>query len=222
MTRWHLHSLNARNALTLLLPALRATGNRAVALAGAAAVLPPFDLVVRAGAQGSAPMARATAPGVIDLILDPARWDEGRVLRLLLPALMQMMRLDGPGPAVTLGETLVERGLAGHFVVQVLGDLPGADVPPAPAHGLAGRALRDWGARDFDPGLWFDGTGDLPPRAGQDLAFALISRHFARHPDATAGSLAREGAETFRATLRAMTVGDGMKPAGRTPTERPG
>ena len=219
MSRWHLHSLNARDALTLLLPALRATGNRAVALAGAAALVAPFDLVVRAGGPGAAMQARATAPGVIDLILDPARWDEARALRLLLRAMVQMMRLDGPGAGRTLGETLVERGLAGHFVVQVLGVPAEADEARTPARGIAGRALRDWAARDFDPDLWFAGGGDLPPGTGQGLAFALISRHLARHPGTSAGGLARESAESFRATLRAMAVEDGIKPEVR-PTER--
>lgn len=219
MSRWHLHSLNARNALTLLLPELRATGNRAVALAGAVAVVPPFDLVVRAGGPGAAVQARATAPGVIDLILDPARWDGDRVLRLLLRAMAQMMRLDGPGAGRALGETLVAQGLAGHFVVQVLDDPPQPEEAQPPARGIAGRALRDWAARDFDPELWFAGTGDLPPGTGQGLAFELISRHLARHPGATAGNLAREPAESFRATLRAMAVEDGIKPEAR-PTER--
>ena len=220
MSRWHLHCLNARDALTLLLPALRAMGNRAVALAGAAAAVPPFDLVVRAGGPGAAMQARATAPGVIDLILDPARWDEGQALRLLLAAMVQMMRLDGPGAGRTLGETLVERGLAGHFVVQVLGGAPEAEAAQPPERGLAGRALRDWAARDFDAGLWFAGAGDLPEGAGQGLAFALISRHLARHPGTTPGGLAREPAESFRAALRAMAVEDGIKP-GPAPKERP-
>lgn len=227
MSRWHLHSLNARNRLTRLLPELRGAGNRAVALAGALAEVPAFDLVVRAGGPGAAMTARATAPGVIDLILDPIRWDEARFLRLLVRAMHQVMRLDGPeagaravpGQAGSLGEVLVGLGLAGHFVVAVLGGAPEPAEQLAPDHGLAGRALREWAKPDFDPGLWFNGQGDLPEGAGQGLAFALVSRHLARNPEATPGSLAREPAESFRMTLRAMAVEDGLNPEARH-TER--
>lgn len=219
MSRWHLHSLNARNALTLLLPDLRATGNRAVALAGAQGVVPAFDLVVRAGGPGAAPLARATAPGVIDLIFDPARWDEGTVLRLLLRAMHQMMRLDGPGEGRTFGEILVARGLASHFVVQVLGAEPEPEEARSPAKGVAARALRDWAARDFDHGLWFAGSGDLPPGTGQGLAFTLVSRHLSRHQGMSAATLALEAAETFRATLRALAVEAGIHQDGK-PSER--
>lgn len=219
MSRWHLHSLNARNSLTLLLPVLRAAGNRAVALAGAVVAVPPFDLVVRAGGPGAAMAAQATGPGVIDVILDPARWDEDRFLRLLLRAMHRVMREDGPGQGTSLGETLAGLGLAGHFVVQVLGGPPEPEEALAPDHGLAGRALREWGRGDFDTGLWFNGSGDLPAGAGQGLAFALVSRHLARHPGITPASLAREPAESLRATLRAMAVEDGRRPEGRI-TER--
>jgi len=225
MSRWHLHSLNARNRLTRLLPELRGAGNRAVALAGALTEVPAFDLVVRAGGPGSAMTARATAPGVIDLILDPARWDEERFLRLLVRAMHQVMRLDGPGAGAapgqtgSLGETLVGLGLAGHFVVAALGGEPEPAERLTPDHGLAGRALREWGKADFDAGLWFDGKGDLPAGAGQGIAFALVSRHLARNPEATPGSLAREPAESFRMTLRAMAVEDGLNPEARH-TER--
>ncbi len=219
MSRWHLHSLNARNSLTRLLPELRAAGNRAVELAGAVAGMPAFDLVVRAGGPGAMMTARATAPGVIDLILDPARWDEDRFLRLLVRAMHQMMRLDAAGQGGSLGETLAGLGLAGHFVVQVLGGAPEAEEALIPDHGLAGRALREWGKVDFDRGLWFEGSGDLPAGAAQGLAFALVSRHIARNPSATPASLAREPAESLRATLRAMAVEDGRRPEGRI-TER--
>lgn len=219
MSRWHLHSLNARNRLTGLLPELRAAGNRAVALAGAVADVPAFDLVVRAGGPGAAMTARATAPGVIDLILDPARWDEDRFLRLLVRAICQVMRLDGPGPGTSLGETLAELGLAGHFVVAVLGGEPDPAEQLAPDHGLAGRALREWAKVDFDHGLWFEGRGDLPAGAGQGLAFALVSRHLARDPAATPGTLARAPAESLRMALRAMAVEDGLNPDARI-TER--
>lgn len=219
MSLWHLHSLNARNRLTRLLPDLRASGNHAVALAGAAVDLPAFDLVVRAGGPGAAMTARATAPGVIDLILDPARWDEARFLRLLVRAMLMMMRLDGPGAGETLGETLTEQGLAGHFVVEILGGEPEPEERLAPDHGLAGRALREWGKTDFDCGTWFGGQGDLPAGAAQGLAFAMVSRHLTRNEGATPARLAREPAESLRMTLRAMAVEDGLNPEGRL-TER--
>lgn len=221
MSRWHLHSLNARDRLTRWLPELRAGGNRAVALAAAVTEVPAFDLVVRAGGPGAAMTARATAPGVIDLILDPARWDGDRFLRVLLRAMHQLMRLDAAGaaPGASLGEVLAGQGLAGHFVVQVLGGDPEPEEALAPDHGLAGRALRDWARADYDAGLWFDGGGDLPAGAGRGLAFALVSRHLARHPGTTPAGLARAPAEDLRATLRAMAVEDGRNPQARL-TER--
>lgn len=220
MSRWHLHTLNARNALTRLLSAIRAAGNEAVDRASAIAPLPPFDLVVR-GLETYGPSrkvidAATPAPGLIEISFDPRHWDRDRFLQTLLREIHHVMRWEGPGPGTALGEVLVSRGLADHFIVQVLGTEAAKSASITLDHGLAGRALREWGNQDFDETLWFKGGGDLPAGAGQALARALIEQHIQRNIGTNAANLAVESAEALRVTLRAMAVSDEMRPKSRT------
>lgn len=216
MSRWHLHFLNARNNLTRLMPEIRQAGNQATAKAGFHCAVPPFDLVVQGVEGGGIPDwgvgGFAPGKGLIEITLDPARWNEGYFIRTLLHELHHVMRWDGPGYGSSLGEALVSEGLAGHFVVEVMGGKPDPWDAVAPDRGLAGRALREWDNADYDHGLWFAGKGDLPRWAAYGMGHALVGQHLKRHPSATAAGLAAEPAEVLRVTMRAMTVNDELVP----------
>ena len=116
MTVWNIHLLNARNDLTRIMPQLRATLRDAVARTQGHADLPRFDLIVRAGGDvipewgigGHAP-----APGLIQISLNPDRFDSGLMLRTLVHEFHHLIRWDGPGYGKSLGEALVSEGLAG-------------------------------------------------------------------------------------------------------------
>lgn len=67
MTIFNLHYLNARNALTGVMPETRAAAREAVAAVGALVDLPRFDLVIRVGdevMQGWAVGGYAPGPGI--------------------------------------------------------------------------------------------------------------------------------------------------------------
>lgn len=219
MSRWHLHFLNARNNLTRLMPEIRQAGNQAMAKAGLHCAVPPFDLVVQAVDGGGIPDwgvgGYAPGRGLIEITVDPARWNEEFFTRTLLHELHHVMRWDGPGYGETLGEVLVSEGLAGHFVVQVLGGKPDPWDRVTPVRGLAGRALREWDNAKYDHGLWFAGKGDLPRWTAYGMGHALVAQHLARHSSATAAALAAEPSETLRVTMRAMTVNDELVPQGK-------
>ena len=127
MSIYNIHFLNARNALTGMMPEARAAAREAVTAASEHADLPPFDLVIRAGDEvmtGWGIGGCAPAPGQIQITLDPARYAPEPFIRTLVHELHHLIRWDGPGYGKTLGEALVSEGLAGHFVLQVLGGKP--------------------------------------------------------------------------------------------------
>lgn len=207
MTVWNIHLLNARHDLTLVLSELRATAREAVALASAHAELPRFDLVIRAGTEvipewgiaGCAP-----APGIVEITLNPDRFQPALMLRTLIHELHHAIRWDGPGYGRSLGDALVSEGLAGHFVLQVLGGKPDPWDATTAVPGLARRAMNEWARLDYDHPRWFLGKGDIRKWAGYGLGHRLVAEHLAEDPQQDPVTLAWAKSEGFRPTLRRL------------------
>lgn len=207
MPYWQVHFLNARHALTGVMPEIRAAVAEAVALVSAHAELPDFDVVVRAeeGIPDWGVLAHSPAPGVIELVLTPSRFDAALVVRRMVRALFLIIRGDCPGYGRSLGAALVSEGLAGHFVQAVLGGKPDPwDATPLTA-GLAKRAMTEWAWLDYDHALWFEGRGNIRKWAGYGLAHRLVAEHLARTEGADVLALAAVTAETLRPAMRRLS-----------------
>lgn len=217
MTIWNIHFLNARHDLTRVLSEVRAAARDAVAKASAHVELPAFDLVVRAQAEGIPAdwgMRAATpAPGVIELALNPARLDHGLILRALMREFHHLIRWDGPGQSRSLGEALVSEGLAGHFVLQVLGGKPDPWDAAVPSSGLGRRAIKEWARLDYNHAEWFLGTGELRKWSGYGFGHKLLAEFMARNPGADPVTLAHRKADDFRAIARQIAEGEGSDSA---------
>ena len=210
MSQWHLHALDARGDLGPHLDALRIVSTEAVTLAQGVAALPRFDLVVHGRAGGGVPEwgvgGLAPRPGLIEITVDPERWRPEGLRRTLIHELHHLLRWDGPGYGRTLGQSLVSEGLAGHFVLQVLGGRPDPWDRVIPAPGLAGQALREWDVARYDHARWFFGGGGLVRWAGYGLGHRLVGHHLSRHAGATAAGLAGADARRFRPDLTVLAA----------------
>ena len=112
MSIYNIHFLNARNALTGVMPETRAAAREAVAAAEDHTPLPRFDLVIRTGDEvmtGWGIGGCAPAPGQIQITLDPARFAPEPFIRTLVHELHHLIRWDGPGYGKSLGEALVSK-----------------------------------------------------------------------------------------------------------------
>ncbi|MBU3031435.1 DUF2268 domain-containing putative Zn-dependent protease [Paracoccus marinaquae] len=189
------------------MPEIRAAAREAVARVSDHADLPPFDLVAKAGPEVIAEWglgARSPSPGLIEVTLRPDRLDPALLVRILVREMHHLIRWDGPGYGRSLGEALVSEGLAGHFVLQVLGGRPDPWDAMRPAAGLARQAMNEWARLDYDHARWFHGKGDIRKWAGYGLGHLLVVEHLAQNQGEMATSLAGARAEAFRPTLRRL------------------
>lgn len=212
MTVWQIHFLNSRKALNSVMPEARDAAREAVALVEEHADLPRFDLVIRAGedvVQGWAVGGYAPGPGHIQITLEPARFAPEYFIRTLVHELHHLIRWDGPGYGKSLGEALVSEGLAGHFVLQVLGGTPDPWDAVNPSDGLARRALDEWSRRDYDHAEWFFGKGSIRRWSGYGLGHRMVAEYLAQSPQETPVTLADAPADRFRAALRKLANSDG-------------
>lgn len=213
MTLWNIHLLNARHTLTPVLSEVRQASRTAVARASDHTDLPDFDLVVRAQGDRSADGAiqgHCPAPGVVEIAVTPDRFDPTAFARVLVRQMAHLVRREGPGYGRSLGEVLVSEGLAGHFVLQVLGGPADAVDTVRPAQGVMRQAMNEWARRDHDHSRWFAGKGDLRRGTGTSLGHRLVAEHMAATSGDTAASLATAPAEPFRQVLRRIAAADGM------------
>lgn len=101
----------------------------------------------------------------------------GAFTRQALHEVNHCLRMAGPGYGRTLGEAMVSEGLAGHFVIHLLGTAPepweGGLDPETRRSLMPSRTELD--APGYDHGAWFFGTGDLPRWLGYRLGFALVA-----------------------------------------------
>lgn len=214
MTIWHMHFLNARNALTGVMAEIRATAREAVALTGEHIDLPRFDMVIRAsdrpvpdgGILGSAP-----SPGVIELTLTPDRLSQDALRRIMVRQLFHLLRWDNPRRGESLGDVLVSEGLAGHFVMEVLGGSPDQWDTTRPGSGSLRQAANLWARRDFDHAEWFAGRGKMRKWTGYGLGHRLVAEHLAHAAEETASSLAWTPADVFRPALRRLMAIEGVE-----------
>ncbi|TJZ92307.1 hypothetical protein FA743_08650 [Paracoccus gahaiensis] len=214
MTIWHLHLLNARNALTWVMPEIRATARAAVALAEGHVDLPRFDLIVRAAGQplpDSGMAGRVTGPGVIEVTLTPGRFQPDALRRLLLREMVHLLRTDRPGGIPSLGEAVVSEGLAGQFAQAVLGGEADARDAMRPAQGSLRQAANLWARRDYDHDEWFSGRGRMRRGTGQGIGHRLIAEHLAHAPGEDVMSLLLASADSFRPALRRLLATEGIE-----------
>jgi uncharacterized protein YjaZ len=215
MTIWNLHLLNARHALTRQMAEIRTSARQAVALAGEHANVPDFDLVVRAQHDGGAVdwgvAGHVPAPGVIDVTLHPDRFEEDLLVRVLVRQMHRLLRHEGRLPPPSLGEALVGEGLAGHFVVQVLGGTPDPWDAARPGAGTLRQAANLWARHEVDLAEWFQGRGRIRKWTGYGIGHRLIAEHLAQNPDADAAMLACEPADSFRPALRRLLAAEGIE-----------
>lgn len=223
MTVWSLHFLNARHQLTPIMSEARAAAHEAVALGSAHVDLPRFDLVLRAGSEvvpewgigGEAP-----APGVIEITVNTARlFDPALLIRSIVHQMHHLIRWAGPGYGKSLGEGLVSEGLAGHFVLQVLGGKPDPWDATAPSAGAARRAMSEWSRLGYDHGEWFLGKGKIRKWSGHGLGHRLIAEHLAQNPEEDAITLASRRADAFREAMRRLAKADGEPADEEQPAE---
>ncbi len=214
MTIWQLHMLNARSALTPVMAEIRAHAREMVAMAEAHLDLPRFDLVVRAGdavipewgIAGYSP-----APGIIEIGLDPARVAPEHFCRTLIHELHHLTRWDGPGYGRSLGDALVSEGLAGHFVLQVLGGPADPWDQTRPGLGTLKQAAGLWARRDYDHGEWFMGRGRMRKWTGYGIGHRLVAEHLAQAEGQDAASLVWQPADDFRTALRRLMAAEGIE-----------
>ncbi|WP_166461797.1 DUF2268 domain-containing putative Zn-dependent protease [Paracoccus alkanivorans] len=208
--------LNARHGLTRILPEIRQAVREAVRQASVHADLPDFDIVVKADPAGCIPGlsvgGSAPAPGLIEISLDPGRFAAPALVRILVHELHHLIRWDGPGYGKSLGEALVSEGLAGHFVLQVLGGKPDRWDATTPAQGSARAAMNKWSRRDYDHARWFFGSGDLRRWTGYGLGHRLIAEHLSHHPEENAVTLACVQAEALRPVMRRLAGAEAATP----------
>ncbi|MBC9246087.1 peptidase [Paracoccus sp. 11-3] len=194
---------------------VRAATRDAVAKVSERADLPRFDLVVRAGSDvipdwGVA--GHTPAAGVVYLTVNPDRFDAALTVRTLVRQMHHLIRWDGPGYGKSLGEALVSEGLAGHFVLQVLGGKPDPWDVTTLATGLARKAMNEWARPDYDHARWFQGKGDIRKWAGYGLGHKLVAEHLAQNTGADAVTLATTRVDAFRPTMRKLVNEDGPAP----------
>ncbi len=210
---WTVHYLNARGALDASLPridrALRALEDRIRAV-----VAPPkLDIVVQPAPGRGLPMlgfvGHTPRPGAVFLSVDPDHPRLPQTLglpleRALTHEIHHALRFDGVGYGDTLGQAMVSEGLAGLFVYELF------DSDPEPwevalSEGqlarLAGLALTEWAAPDYNHGRWFFGTGDLPQWTGYSLGYAMARLWAMGTPGASAARAARTPADALLAML---------------------
>ncbi len=216
MTTCHIHLLNARHDLTPVLSEIRQASRDAVARASVHADLPDFDLVLRAQSDRSADGAvqgHCPAPGVVEIAVNPVRFAPDAFGRALVRQLAHLIRWNGPGYGRSLGEALVSEGLAGHFVLQVLGGQPDGTDTVRPAQGAMRQAMNEWARQDYDHGRWFGGKGDLRRGTGNSLGHRMVAEHLAHHPNDNAALLALAPADPFRQALRRLAAAEGQAEA---------
>lgn len=209
----NLHFLNARLDLTLIMSEIRAALREAVAIASEHADLPDFDIIIRAGEKvvtGWGVAGHSRAPGEVRLTVDPPRFDPDALQRTLIHDIHHVIRWDGPGYGNSLGEALVSEGLAGHFVLKVLGGKPDPWDAVTPAAGLTRRAMNEWSQLGYDHDAWFlGGSRTIRRWTGHGLGYRLLAAYLDRNPEEDAVSLAAMPADHFRATMRMLAKSDG-------------
>ncbi|ABD54056.1 DUF2268 domain-containing putative Zn-dependent protease [Jannaschia sp. CCS1] len=168
-----------------------------------------LDLTVRATERAMPPAlaisGSAFGPGRIDLGVDDRQALSedalfGAVLRAVYHEFHHVLRWDGPGYGVRLGDALVSEGLAQVFVHEVM-TCPREPWEQALDEATATALLREARAAfkspDYDHAEWFFGTGQIPEWAGYTLGKTIVTRYLEQTPGTTALACAHVPAEAF-------------------------
>jgi uncharacterized protein YjaZ len=212
MSSMELHFLDARGAFTeirtWLQDSLTETHEKAVALMP----LRPLDVVVQTGKRvipEKGHVGYAPKPGVVFVTVDPDNSAlhanvDGSLERMFAHELHHAARWDGPGYGSTLGEALVSEGLAGHFVLELVGGPPEPweRLPDGEVRSHMTHAVQEWDRTDYNHEAWFFGRRDLPRWLGYSLGFRLVERFLSEHPRSRASNLVGVEAQDFRSALR--------------------
>ncbi|NTA59833.1 DUF2268 domain-containing protein [Agrobacterium tumefaciens] len=211
MAFMRLHFLDARGCLTeiheWLAHCLTETHMKAAELLP----LQPLDVIVQPGNNvipEKGHLGYAPGPAVVFITIDthnPALKAnvDASLERMFAHELHHAARWDGPGYGSSLGEALVSEGLAGHFVLELLGGTPELweQIPQDLIRIHAALAANEWDRTDYNHEAWFYGTGDLPRWLGYSLGFRLVERFLSDRPESRASRLADAHAMDFWSTL---------------------
>lgn len=214
MTIWHIHLLNARNALTTIMAETRATAREAVALAEGHFDLPRFDLVVRAsevpipdGGFWPAVAAGGDRPDPVARPRDRRRPAPRAAARIAPCRAMGWARLWP-----VLGRGSGQRGVGRAFRAAGHGAGP---VDPRDAARPAGGSLRQaaniWSRHDFSFDEWFLGRGKIRKGTGWAIAHRLIAQHLSEEGPADPATLLATRADAFRPALRRLMAAEGVE-----------
>ena len=214
MTIWHIHMLNARNALTPIMAEARAAARRAVALAETHFDLPRFDLVLRAADRPIADgglLARPPERGVIDITLSPDRVTAPVLNRALMRELHHVARHEGAGYGRSLGEVLVSEGLAAHFAARVLALPPDPREAARPAGGSLKQVSNLWSRHDFGFEEWFLGRGRIRKGTGYAIGHRLVGQWLGDEGPADPAAMLALRADALRPALRRLMAAEGVE-----------
>ncbi|MCM5557117.1 DUF2268 domain-containing putative Zn-dependent protease [Pleomorphomonas sp. JP5] len=200
MDNWSVHWLEASGDLERHRAAIL-DGFEAAYRSLAGFVAPPrLDILVERLAGGTIPelgmVGHAYRDTLFAMTLDPDNPNferslrDGALRRQILHEVQHCMRMAGPGYGWTLGEALVSEGLAGRFVVRLLGSDPepweravsGDDLRSAPV--ASSRLEED----DYDHAAWFHGRGPYPRWLGYSLGYDMVGAWLAEVGDADAAT----------------------------------
>lgn len=208
MSGWaHIHWADVRGRLSAQREWIDAGIRTATSKISTVVVPEPTDIVVCPSPNvipEKGMMGFVDFPGRIVVWADPdhealAQPAADVVERLIVHETHHVLRNDGPGFGLTLGEALVSEGLAGQFVRQLCGP-PEEPWETAVSHedmqAYAPEVMDNW-AEEHDHSAWFFGTADKPRWLGYSYGFAIVGAYLAANPDQTAGSLANADAKLF-------------------------
>lgn len=211
MAPLNVHFLDARGTLTQLRDWLETTLARTHERASKLMLLPPLDVVVKAGAHvipEKGHLGYAPEAGVIYLTVDPGSPTlianhDASLERMFAHELHHAARWQGPGYGASLGESLVSEGLAGHFAQEVCGGMPEPweQLDPVDIQPYVAMADAQWGLSGYDHAAWFFGAADLPRWLGYSLGYRLVETFLSQHPASLASNLVQVDAQAFRRSL---------------------
>lgn len=206
-----LHFLDARGELTNIQDWLQTRLIETHAKTASLLRLQPIDVVVQTGKhviREKGHLGYAPKPGVVFITVDPCNpaleANVGASLeRMFAHELHHAARWDGPGYGSTLGEALVSEGLAGHFVLELLGGSaePWEQLPESEIRTHVPLAAQEWESAHYNHEAWFFGSDDLPPWLGYSLGFRLVAQFLSDHPGSRPSNLVGIDARYFRSTL---------------------
>ncbi len=200
MDSWSLHWLEASGDLGSHRAAIL-EGLEAAYRSLAGFVRPPrLDILVQRLAGETIPemgvVGHAYRDSLFAMTLDPDNPNferslrDGTLCRQIVHEVHHCMRMAGPGYGWTLGEALVSEGLAGRFVVMLLGSEPEPWERAVSAEDLRGAPVASSRLEEdgYDHAAWFHGQGPYPRWFGYSLGYGMVGAWLAEAGDVDAAT----------------------------------